>query len=109
VRIERNELKFYLTPAEGFVLRRALQTLLVRDSHGPTDAGYFIRSLYFDDLDDSALTNKLDGLTERRKVRLRVYDLEQERVRLEVKRKRADFVQKAGAWLSRHDALRLAR
>ncbi len=100
----RNELKFYLSPGDDYALSRTMSCLLQPDDHNPDKGGYFIRSLYFDDYADSALHDKLAGVPDRAKIRLRLYDLDQEQVKIEIKNKTYDHILKESLWLSRADA-----
>ena len=56
----RHELKFTVNAGDVAVLRSRLGAYMARDSHN--GGVYKIRSLYFDDLWDSALNEKLDGV-----------------------------------------------
>ncbi len=104
--VDRHEEKFLLSPAEALYTRGLLDALLCRDSHSLAGA-YFIRSLYFDTTDAADYTDKVLGVSERRKVRLRLYDTSARRVRLEVKEKSGSYSHKTGVWMSRADARRL--
>lgn len=44
------------------------------DPHAATKGYYTIRSLYFDNIADMALREKLNGVNEREKFRIRYYD-----------------------------------
>jgi hypothetical protein len=69
----RNEWKHHITPADMMVLKQRLSVIMKSDSH-TTDGLYHIRSLYFDDLYDTALYKKIDGVNLRDKYRLRYYN-----------------------------------
>ena len=66
----RHEIKHYISEADAVSIRRNLSVVASVDSHAVNGA-YRIRSLYFDDLDNTALWEKLDGVNERRKFRIR--------------------------------------
>lgn len=106
---EREERKLGLSPSELVVLRLALRRLLLPDPHG-RDGAYQVRSLYFDDPQDSALHLKLAGLHSRHKWRLRRYDLPDAlpearlRIRLERKVRRGRRVYKDTALVSAQTA-----
>jgi SPX domain protein involved in polyphosphate accumulation len=57
------------------------------DPHA-VDGKYLIRSLYFDNLDDKALREKIDGVNMREKFRIRMYNRDPSLIRLEKKSKR---------------------
>ena len=80
--------------------------LMHRDEHSP-ERGYPIRSLYFDDVYDSSVTEKLDGIEFRDKYRLRTYDPTLDWVKLERKRKNNNYVNKTSVKLSKAQAQEL--
>ena len=59
---------------------------LQADSHAGSD-GYDIRSIYFDDLQDSGLEEKEGGMFERAKYRIRLYNRDPSFIRFEKKQK----------------------
>lgn len=70
----RNELKFYINFHQYFIIRQRLKDLMEQDKHvGPTGE-YHIRSLYFDDINNKALHEKLGGVRDRVKYRIRIYN-----------------------------------
>lgn len=64
---------------------------------------YFIRSLYFDDRDDSAFREKLSGIDERDKFRIRIYDMRDDVIKLECKHKSNGYIKKQSIGLSRKE------
>ena len=51
----RHELKYYITEGDHALLSRKLSLTMEQDAFAKKNGGeYFIRSLYFDDRDDSA-------------------------------------------------------
>jgi len=60
---------------------------MIPDPHAGADGRYFIRSLYFDNLEDKALREKLDGLDKREKFRVRYYNGDTVLLHLEKKSK----------------------
>jgi hypothetical protein len=106
--VRRHELKFYINRTEYAYACSLLNHLMERDSHQEdADSGYFIRSLYLDDSSDSSVEEKLAGIEQRDKYRLRIYDFDQDWVKLERKRKLNDFVQKTTVVIDRSQALAL--
>lgn len=65
---------------------------------------YKIRSLYFDNLDDKALKEKLDGFYIREKYRIRLYDNDPDLIHLERKFKQGGLGYKDTADLTRAEA-----
>ena len=82
----RHEYKFLLNALDVFAVRARLQAVMPRDPHAGPGGEYRIRSLYFDDLNNSALWEKLDGVNERRKFRIRYYNDDLSYIMLECKR-----------------------
>jgi hypothetical protein len=90
----RHELKYLINTGEYLYLSRLLDVLLQRDPHGDAYNEYHIRSLYFDTWTNSALAEKVAGVGERRKYRLRIYNHSDALVRLECKHKVGEYIQK---------------
>ena len=86
----RHEIKHYITQADAVAIRQNLSAVAAVDPHAGKDGCYRIRSLYFDDLRDTALWEKLDGVNERRKFRIRYYNEDLSYIVLECKMKRDD-------------------
>ena len=84
----RHEIKHYITQADAVAIRKNLSVVASVDPHAREDGCYRIRSLYFDDLRDTALWEKLDGVNERRKFRIRYYNDDLSLIMLECKMKR---------------------
>ena len=102
--VKRHELKFYINQVDYHYAKSLLDELMQRDSHQKDPEGYFIRSLYLDDLYDTSVVEKLAGIENRDKYRLRIYDIDQDWVKLERKRKQNDYVQKTSAIISKKDS-----
>ena len=68
------------------VLIQRLKTVMQKDSHA-IDGRYEIRSLYFDNLNDKALKEKIEGVNIREKFRIRYYNRDTSLINLEKKSK----------------------
>jgi len=101
----RHEQKYYISHAEYEVLSRKLTLTMARDKFAVAEYGgkYFIRSLYFDDHQDSALRQKLDGTDSRNKYRIRIYNLSDKTIKLERKHKEGQFILKDSLSLTRQE------
>ena len=100
----RHELKYYITLGEYELLQRKLSLTMERDAFAKKNGGeYFIRSLYFDDRDDSAFREKLSGSDERDKFRIRIYDMRDDVIKLECKHKSNGYIKKQSIGLSRKE------
>lgn len=93
----RHEHKIVISRSQYFVLAARMRALMRPDPHMPSEEGYFISSLYFDDAQESAYYEKLSGSAERKKYRLRIYNGDLSRIRLECKYKAADRIDKRAA------------
>ena len=83
---------------------------MAQDAYAAQSGGeYHIRSLYFDDPDDSAIRDKLDGLDTRDKIRIRIYNGSDRTIKLERKRKDGAYVQKSSQRLTRQECDALLR
>ena len=97
----RHELKYFINPAEVEALRARLRPVLDMDSHCVDGKPYFIRSLYFDDIGDSAWYDKQAGVMHRDKYRIRIYRYSDKEIFLERKRKLGDLIQKSSVQITR--------
>ena len=82
----RHEWKHEISYADLLVLRQRLSAVAKRDIHA-VDGKYLIRSLYFDNLSDKVLREKLDGISRREKFRIRYYNGDTSVIHLEKKSK----------------------
>lgn len=82
----RHECKSEISKSDLFVLRQRLRAVARPDPHA-VNGIYRIRSLYFDNLSDQALREKLDGVNMREKFRIRYYDKDLSVIHLEKKSK----------------------
>nr|WP_325211883.1 polyphosphate polymerase domain-containing protein [uncultured Oscillibacter sp.] len=82
----RHEWKHEITAADRLVLASRLSAIARRDVHGQ-NGRYEIRSLYFDDPRDTALREKIDGVANREKFRIRFYGGDASYICLEKKSK----------------------
>lgn len=100
----RHELKYYITEGDHALLKRKLSLTMEQDAFAKKSGGeYFIRSLYFDDRDDSAFREKLDGIDERDKFRIRIYNMRDDVIKLECKHKSNGYIKKQSVNLSRKE------
>lgn len=82
----RHELKHEINLSDMIAIRHRLKAVAKPDENA-TDGKYFIRSLYFDNPADKALREKLDGINQREKFRIRFYNLNTSVIHLEKKSK----------------------
>jgi len=82
----RHEWKHEINYTDLLVLRQRLKAVMQPDPHA-VGGSYFIRSLYFDNLADKALREKIDGVNRREKFRIRYYNRDTSLIHLEKKSK----------------------
>jgi hypothetical protein len=74
---------------------------MIRDKHSVNSQGYHIRSLYFDDLHDTALLEKNHGIIQRKKYRIRIYNKCDKKITLERKSRYGNLVSKESECLTK--------
>lgn len=95
----RNEWKYYISQWEAEHLKRRLSPFLERDPY-TVDGKYTIRSLYFDDCWNSSYEEKMNGIEERSKWRIRIYNYSDSYIKLERKKKWGSYIHKDSATLT---------
>lgn len=101
----RHELKFLVSDMELEILRYRLRPIMHQDKHQQGNK-YTVRSLYFDDLDDSCMRENEDGVDNRYKFRIRLYNGETSLIKLEKKSKLRGMTRKLGVTISTQDCLK---
>ena len=99
----RHEYKHEISRSDMIVLRGRLSAVMKKDIHA-TDGSYFIRSLYFDNAQDKALTEKLNGVNKREKFRIRYYNHNPSVIHLEKKSKANGLCLKESSLLTKEMA-----
>lgn len=97
--VYRHELKHEINVSDMITIRQRLRAVAKPDPHA-VGGKYFIRSLYFDNLSDKALREKIDGINIREKFRIRYYDGDTSVIHLEKKSKRNGLGYKESANLT---------
>lgn len=96
----RAEDKFICSEKDLFLLQSKLKVLMQSDSNQKNDKGYKITSVYFDSYDDVCLRDAVEGVRLRRKYRIRIYNDSFETIKLEVKYKRDNRIDKKSCSIS---------
>ena len=99
----RHEWKHEISFSDMMILRQRLGAVMQRDENAK-DGKYFIRSLYFDNAADKALREKLDGVNNREKFRIRYYNHDPSLIHLEKKSKHNGLGSKTQAELTAAEA-----
>jgi len=103
----RHELKYYIDYFQYQLLRKKLAAVLTPDPHAGPDGRYHIRSLYFDDFKNTALCEKMCGVSRRKKYRIRIYNYSDECIKFERKTKLDHYIFKESVRLTREEADRI--
>src|SRR4030042_3496324 len=85
------------------MMTNKLSRICQRDSFSDAEGGYLISSLYFDDYNQSAFFDKLSGIRDRKKFRVRVYNYQSNVIKLERKIKRENATTKSHIQISREE------
>ena len=96
----RHEYKYVISYDEMLRLRTKFNEVLNIDRNYN---GYMIRSLYFDSVNDDDYYDKLGGEVNRKKIRLRIYEPNSKKVKLELKSKYDIHQLKESLVISRED------
>ena len=103
----RHELKYLISRSAAELLRRRLPCIMDRDSHAGPTGQYTIRSLYFDDFSAGAYYEKIDGVCDRLKYRIRLYNYSTAFLKLECKEKHGNLTRKRAATIDLPQAMAL--
>ena len=103
----RHELKYYINCLQYQILRKNLGTVLNPDPHAGPDGLYQIRSLYFDDFKNTALSDKISGYRYRKKYRIRIYNYSDDYIKFERKSKLDQYISKESVRLTREETDRI--
>ena len=105
--IYRNEIKHVINAGDKAAICASLRVVAKLDEHAGPSGSYQIRSLYFDNIADRALREKIDGVNEREKFRIRYYNGDTSLIHLEKKVKRNGLGYKVSERLTREEAQRI--
>ena len=103
----RHELKFMIPYADYMAMRTRLKRIMTPDPHADASGLYHIRSVYFDNSDDKALREKVDGISKREKFRIRYYNDDFSFITLEKKMKIDNLCLKYDAALTEEECRKI--
>ena len=90
----RNELKYVCAKEELIQIEYSIKNLCRLDSHADENGMYRVRSLYFDDYQNTCLWENENGITPRKKYRIRIYNENADCIFMECKHKERDMTKK---------------
>lgn len=105
----RHEYKFSINQADDYIVASRLRKLFQHDAFADEMGNYRVSSLYFDTPNDKALRQKLDGVSEREKFRIRYYNDDLSFIRLEKKIKKAKMNAKFNTRISKEQVEKILR
>lgn len=96
----RVEDKYICRESELILFQERLENVLRPDDNQKNDMGYTVTSVYFDDLFDSHLRDTIEGVSQRQKYRIRIYNHSLDVIKLEIKYKRYNRCMKKSCQIS---------
>jgi hypothetical protein len=103
----RHELKYNVDLLQYQVLQRKISVLLKPDPNMGKKSSYNIRTLYYDDVNESALCDKVSGVSKRKKYRMRIYNHSDLTIKFERKSKVQQYIFKESIRITRSEANKL--
>lgn len=103
----RNEIKHVIGLGDKAAVCANMRAIAQLDEHTDEQGRYHIRSLYFDSPSNRALREKTDGVNEREKFRIRLYNHDTSFIKLEKKVKRNGLGYKVTAPLTADEAQKI--
>ena len=103
----RQEMKQLLSPTQTYLLEQRISAILPLDNNSNSSGNYSIRSIYFDTPADSAYWDKISGIDNREKIRIRFYGLDSSVIKLERKEKRNNLIHKDSFTIGKETADRM--
>ncbi|MBQ4124084.1 polyphosphate polymerase domain-containing protein [bacterium] len=101
----RNEEKYLINKEQAFQIQSRLQCICKQDQNSP----YNVRSLYFEDINNSCFYSNREGLPKREKIRLRTYNFDDSKIFLELKEKEYSLSRKRRCLITKEDTNNLIR
>ena len=96
----RHELKYRISFANYLAIRQRLRPVMKLDKFAQASGHYIVRSIYFDNYQDKAMKEKINGVQKREKFRIRYYNDDLSFIILEKKLKYNNLCRKVDARLS---------
>lgn len=104
----RHEYKYLIDQQQLYYLKNVAGTIMSKDINA-VNGLYNIRSLYFDDYNNTCLYDNENGTDPREKFRVRIYNHSMQRINLECKRKENDKTLKTSCLISYNQCLDLMK
>ena len=106
--VARREVKYLINLEDRIFVLDAMNKILVPDAYGGYN-GYRVRSVYFDSYFNDDYIEKKAGLPDKKRIRMRVYNPDDETAKFEIKRKSYGRELKESLVISREDAQKILK
>lgn len=103
----RHEYKSFINNFDYFTLKTRLKHIAKLDKNVDKSGSYKVVSLYFDNVYDKAMSDKVNGLSEREKFRIRYYNNDYGFIRLEKKSKKNQLCLKESVNLTKEECQKI--
>lgn len=103
----RHEYKIHINLGDYYTIRSRVKQIMKLDEHARKNGCYSIRSLYFDNLNDTALFEKISGVNHREKFRIRFYNGDTSHICLEKKVKNNGLTSKLKTRITKDECLKI--
>ena len=100
---ERRELKYYINYIDYLNLKSKLSNVFTKDKNSNLEGLYCVRSLYFDNKSNDNYYEKIASLDKRKKYRIRIYNINADPVKLEIKSKFNNIILKNSIVINSQD------
>lgn len=101
--LARRELKYYISYIDYLNLKNKLSSIFTKDKNSKEDGSYHIRSIYFDNKSNKSYFEKISGIENRDKYRIRIYNLQEKPAKLEIKSKVNNIIIKNSIFINPSD------
>ncbi|MBV1818821.1 polyphosphate polymerase domain-containing protein [Clostridium cochlearium] len=105
----RHEYKIHINIGDYYIIRNRVKQIMKLDKHAKENGKYTIRSVYFDNLNDTALFEKISGINHREKFRIRFYNGDSSFILLEKKTKDNGLTAKQNTILTKNECIQILR
>lgn len=103
----RHEYKYLCQMQQLACIKNQIRGILQPDKNTGADGSYVIRSLYFDDYDNSCYYDNINGTDPREKFRIRIYNADSSYIKLELKQKNRGKTKKQSCVLTKDMCIRI--
>lgn len=83
----RKEYKYFINYIDYLIIKNKIKNFLKVDQYCNNNNFYNVRSLYFDNKSNNCYYEKISGIENREKYRIRIYNLKEDPIRFEIKSK----------------------